>query len=592
MIELEKYEIVGEIGRGGMATVYKARHKVLHSHVAIKVLSSQFTHDGEFLKRFINGARSAASLKHENIIPVYDVGDEKGNYYIVMEYLEGETLEERVKREGAIPEPEIEAIMKPLAGALEYAHTRGVIHRDIKSANIFLVKGGRVVLMDFDIAKASDTTLNLTQDGTLLGTPAYMSPEQARGEKTDHRSDIYSFGVVLYEMATGRLPFQGENTFSILNQIATTDPAPPREFNPKLGGELGDRILWCMEKSPVARPAKASEIFEGNVPGRKAHKDKKKGTGFGFGKGKGKKDDGAGKKAAPAQHEAAQSPPAAAPAPGRNVPEIVPAEPAGSPAETRPDSEAPLPEEAAGKRPAAAGAAAASDAIPGVKGRDESPAIDLGAITRPQKKRRGIWRRTSRLLRRAFWLAVIVVAFLLVRDRVFPQWGGREVKALLAQDVRYGKLPRPRTAPLELSERDGNKASSLYGEAISEIEEGHPDKAYEKLSEIRKTDPGNLLAYQGAQKLYDWHLAKAEVRLRAGDFSGFENYMDRAVRFSPSMKTDNLRQRASSYRSIRRYVSLDSHNVAVIYVKIAAAQAGKLAGKLTGSAGKKLKSMG
>jgi serine/threonine protein kinase len=567
MIELEKYEIVGEIGRGGMATVYKARHRVLHSHVAIKVLSGQFTHDGEFLKRFINGARSAASLKHENIIPVYDVGDEKGNYYIVMEYLEGETLEERIKRTGAIPEPEIEAIMKPLAGALEYAHSRGVIHRDIKSANIFLVKGGRVVLMDFDIAKASDTTLNLTQDGTLLGTPAYMSPEQARGEKADHRSDVYSFGVVLYEMATGRLPFQGENTFSILNQIATTDPAPPRELNPKLDGELGDRILWCMGKSPGERPAKAMDIFEADVPGRKARKEKKKGAGFGFGKGKGKKDDGAGKKAAPAEH-------------------------AMRPAETRPAAEVPLLEEAAGKRPAAASAAAAPDAIPGVKGRDESPAIDLNAITRPRKKRRGIGRRTSRLFRRAFWLAVIVVAFLLVRDRVFPQWGGREVKALLVQDVRYGKLQRPRAAPRELSGIDAETVAALYDGATSEIEKGNPDKVYEKLSAIRKIDPGNLLAYQGAQKLYNWHLAKAEGRLRAGDFSGFENYMDRAVRYSPSMKTDNLRQRAASYRGIHRYVSLDSHNVAVIYVKIAAAQAGKLAGKLTGSAEKKLKSMG
>jgi len=582
MIELEKYEIVGEIGRGGMATVYKARHRVLHSHVAIKVLSGQFTHDGEFLKRFINGARSAASLKHENIIPVYDVGDEKGNYYIVMEYLEGETLEERIKRTGAIPEPEIEAIMKPLAGALEYAHSRGVIHRDIKSANIFLVKGGRVVLMDFDIAKASDTTLNLTQDGTLLGTPAYMSPEQARGEKADHRSDVYSFGVVLYEMATGRLPFQGENTFSILNQIATTDPAPPRELNPKLDGELGDRILWCMGKSPGERPAKAMDIFEADVPGRKGRKDKKKngkekkpgetkkGDGVRLWGGKGKKESGkvqapaeaagAGVSAVSAASQVTRPETPVAPQP---VPTAAPA-----PAPPRPAVETSLPTPALGP--------------PGIR----------NAIERPAKKRRGAGRKTKRAVRRLFWLALIIVAFFAVKDRVFPGLDSNDVKGLFSQSGRFGKLSKPRTAPRELSGIDAETAAALYDGATSEIEKGNPDKAYEKLSAIRKIDPSNLLAYQGAQKLYDWHIAKAGDKFRAGDFSGFENYMDRAVRYSPSMKMDNLRQRAASYRSQHRYVSLDSHNVAVIYVKIAAAQAGKLVGKLTGSAGKKLKSMG
>ncbi len=465
MIELEKYEIVGEIGRGGMATVYKARHKVLHSHVAIKVLSGQFTHDGEFLKRFINGARSAANLKHENIIPVYDVGDEKGNYYIVMEYLEGETLEDRVKRDGAIPEPEIEAIMKPLAGALEYAHSRGVVHRDIKSANIFLVKGGRVVLMDFDIAKASDATLNLTQDGTLLGTPAYMSPEQARGERADHRSDVYSFGVVLYEMATGRLPFQGENTFSILNQIATTDPPPPREFNPKLGGELGDRILWCMRKSPEGRPAKASEIFGGTVPGRKARKDKKKGTGFGFGKGKGKKDGAAEKKAAPgkpgvaAEGGYAGSPAEAFAAETARAPEAPVAQPVNPPAasaQVQPAAPAATPQMAQQPVPAvtpvtaaasvAATTMAASASAPAAKGLEESPAIDLNAITRPRKKRRGIGRKTSRAVKRIFWLAIIVAALFVAKSRFFPDLGGADVKAIFSQSGRFGKLPPPRAA--------------------------------------------------------------------------------------------------------------------------------------------------
>ena len=578
MIELEKYEIVGEIGRGGMATVYKARHRVLHSHVAIKVLSGQFTHDGEFLKRFINGARSAASLKHENIIPVYDVGDEKGNYYIVMEYLEGETLEDRVKRAGAIPEPEIEAIMKPLAGALEYAHSRGVVHRDIKSANIFLVKGGRVVLMDFDIAKASDATLNLTQDGTLLGTPAYMSPEQARGEKADHRSDVYSFGVVLYEMATGRLPFQGENTFSILNQIATTDPPPPREFNPKLGGELGDRILWCMQKSPADRPAKASEIFGGTVPGRKARKDKKKGTGFGFGKGKGKKDEAVGKKAALAEAPAEGTirAPEAPGAPPQMVQQPVPAAtPTVAPA------------------PAAANTVADSNAAPAAKGREESPAIDLNAITRPRKKRRGIGRKTSRAVKKSLLARRYRRRVLRREEQILPRSRQRRRQSdLLRRAEGSASCRLRRTAPQRSSPTSTRKRRQTFTAGRwRQIGEDKPDKAYEKFSAIRKIDPGNLLAHQGAQKLYDWHIARAEGKFRAGDYQGFEGYMDRAVRFSPSMKLDNLRQRASSYRSIRRYVSLDSHNAAVVYIKIAGAQAGKLIGKLTGSAGKKLKSI-
>ncbi|MCU0638773.1 MAG: serine/threonine protein kinase [Candidatus Krumholzibacteria bacterium] len=585
MIELEKYEIVGEIGHGGMATVYKARHKLLHNHVAIKVLFSQFTHDGEFLKRFINGARSAASLKHENIIPVYDVGDEKGNYYIVMEYLEGETLEDRVRNGGAIPEPEIEAIMKPLAGALEYAHSRGVIHRDIKSANIFLAKGGRVVLMDFDIAKASDATLNLTQDGTLLGTPAYMSPEQARGEKTNHLSDIYSFGVVLYEMATGRLPFQGENTFSILNQIATTDPPPPREFNPKLGGELGDRILWCMQKTPGDRPAKASEIFGGNVPGRKARKDKKKGTGFGFGKGKGKKDDGTGKKDAPAQHEAAQSPPAApagqppaqAPAPGYvGAPVQAPAPMPGysqPPAAPMPDySRPPTPQPPAYPTP-----------------RPEQPPAPA---YKPKKRQGNFRRKTARAMKRLFWLVLIVVAAMIVREKFFPNLGRGDFEALFATGGRFGRVPPPRAAAKELSEIDRETAAALYAAALEAIAKNEPDRAREKLAAIRKIDPGSLLAHEGTQKLYDWHIARAQGKIRAGDYKGFEEQMERAVRCCPSMRIDNLRQRAASYRTARRYISLDTRNAAVVYIKLAAAQVGKLAGKLTGSAEKKLKSMG
>ncbi len=261
MIELEKYEIVEEIGRGGVAVVYKGRHKVLHNDVAVKVLHQEFTRDPEFVKRFVNGARNAARLKHPNIIPVFDVGDEQGCHYIVMEFLRGETLEERIGKHGPFSEREIEEVIGPIADALDYAHTNGIIHRDIKSPNIFMKEGGGAILMDFDIAKATDLTQNLTLDGSVLGTPAYMSPEQARGEGATPMSDIYSLGVVMYEMATGELPFKGENTLSVLRQIAMDNPAPPCEINPVVSEELQRIILWCMDKNPENRPESAGAIF-------------------------------------------------------------------------------------------------------------------------------------------------------------------------------------------------------------------------------------------------------------------------------------------------------------------------------------------
>ena len=272
VIELEKYEIVEEIGRGGVAVVYKAKHKTLHNDVAIKVLHQEFAHDTEFVKRFINGARSAARLKHPNIIPVFDVGDEHGYHYIAMEYLQGETLEERIKKHGPFSEQEIAGIIEPVAEALDYAHGNGIIHRDIKSPNIFMKDDGTAVLMDFDLAKASDMTLNLTMDGSVLGTPAYMSPEQARGESASSKSDIYSLGVVMYEMATGELPFKGENTLSVLRQIAMDNPPPPRDVNPVVSAELQRIVLWCMEKSPENRPEDAGMIFAGEAFAAEASK--------------------------------------------------------------------------------------------------------------------------------------------------------------------------------------------------------------------------------------------------------------------------------------------------------------------------------
>ena len=226
-----KYEILGEIGRGGMATVYKARQINLDRIVALKVLPPQFTHDMEFVKRFQDEARNAARVTHPNLITIHDVGNEQNLYYISMEFLSGETLRDRIVREGALPESDIKRIIEPVASGLQVAHSKHLIHRDIKSSNIFLTEEGRPVLMDFGIAKALDSTQKMTQSGTVLGTPEYMSPEQARGDVTDARGDIYSLGIVMYEMATGRLPFQGDHPLSTLHMIATQPPTPPKGIN-------------------------------------------------------------------------------------------------------------------------------------------------------------------------------------------------------------------------------------------------------------------------------------------------------------------------------------------------------------------------
>jgi tRNA A-37 threonylcarbamoyl transferase component Bud32 len=263
VIQLDKYEVIEEVGRGGVAVVYRGRHKLLHNDVAVKVLHQEFTHDEEFVKRFVNGARSAARLKHSNIIPVFDVGEEQSCHYIVMEFLRGETLDDRIKRHGPYGAREMAEIIRPLAAALEYAHGAGIIHRDIKSPNIFIKEDGTPVLTDFDIAKATDLKQNLTLDGSVLGTPAYMSPEQARGEPATAKSDIYSLGVIMYEMATGELPFKGENTLSVLRQIAMDDPRPPSEINASVSPDLQELILWCMEKAPEDRPERAGAIFAG-----------------------------------------------------------------------------------------------------------------------------------------------------------------------------------------------------------------------------------------------------------------------------------------------------------------------------------------
>ncbi|MFZ0455327.1 MAG: protein kinase [Ignavibacteriaceae bacterium] len=220
-----RFTILEEIGRGGMATVYKATQNNLNRLVALKVIHKNLVHYKEFLERFHREAQLSASLNHHNIVTIYDEGSENGIHYIAMEYLDGVDLHNIIREKGRLKIDESINIIAPISEALNYAHNKGIIHRDIKSSNIIMTLGGRPVLTDFGIAHAASTT-KLTQSGMVIGTPDYMSPEQAIGGEVDAQSDLYSLGIVLYECITGILPFRGDTPISTIYKIINNDLEP------------------------------------------------------------------------------------------------------------------------------------------------------------------------------------------------------------------------------------------------------------------------------------------------------------------------------------------------------------------------------
>jgi tetratricopeptide (TPR) repeat protein/tRNA A-37 threonylcarbamoyl transferase component Bud32 len=254
------YRILEQIGRGGMATVYKAFQPSLDRNVAIKVLPAYYAEQDEtFLKRFRIEARAVARLRHPNILMVHDYGEQDGITFIAMEYVEAGTLTERLGR--PMPLPEVEVLLRQVAAALEYAHEQGIIHRDVKPSNILLPKPDWPLLTDFGLAKIVGGA-QLTQTGTIAGTPAYMSPEQGRGEKLDHRTDLYSLGIVLYEMATGLVPFKAETPMAVIVKHIT-EPLPlPRAINPDLSEAVERVILKALAKDPADRFAQAGEMAQ------------------------------------------------------------------------------------------------------------------------------------------------------------------------------------------------------------------------------------------------------------------------------------------------------------------------------------------
>ncbi|HUW11152.1 MAG TPA: serine/threonine-protein kinase, partial [Anaerolineae bacterium] len=231
---LGQYEIVELIGEGGMATVYKAWQPSLRRYVALKVLAPHLSDDAEFVKRFRQEAVSAANLKHTHIVTIHDVGAEGGYHFIAMEFIEGTSLDQSLRSGQAFAPDQVVDVISQIGSALDYAHQRGFIHRDIKPANVLIDASGRAVLTDFGIVKAlsgSGVTSPLTQAGTVLGTPQYMSPEQVKDEPLDHRSDLYALGIVCYEMLSGQVPFDGTTTHSILYAQVNNPPPPLREFS-------------------------------------------------------------------------------------------------------------------------------------------------------------------------------------------------------------------------------------------------------------------------------------------------------------------------------------------------------------------------
>ncbi len=267
---LGQYQILNEIGRGGMGVVYKAWQPMLKRFVAIKILPPHFAQDIEFVRRFHQEAQNAAGLNHPNIVHIYDFGIQQGHQFIVMELLEGATLYSLITRHGALAVDYTASILAQIASALDYAHSRKIIHRDLKPANIMVTPDGRAILTDFGIAKALEGT-QIARSSHLIGTPAYMSPEQIQSSVVTPQSDIYSLGIVAYEMLTGHVPFQG-NTATVLHAHVYQPPTPLRSLNPQIPPQVENAVLRALAKSPQARYPTASEFAQA-VRGKVESKD-------------------------------------------------------------------------------------------------------------------------------------------------------------------------------------------------------------------------------------------------------------------------------------------------------------------------------
>ncbi len=282
---LGPYVVREVLGHGGMGIVLRADDPQLHRTVALKVLRPELASDPTNRQRFLREAQAAAALEHDHVVTLYQVGEDRGIPYLAMQLLQGETLEQRLRREQGLPVPEVLRIAREIALALSAAHARGLVHRDVKPANIWLEardpggnhgtpplgQGGRVKLLDFGLARVATPEAGLTQSGVLLGTPGYVAPEQVRGGPPDPRSDLFSLGCVLYRLCTGRFPFTGTDTLALLASLSMDNPQPIQEVNPAVPKGLADLVMGLLVKDPARRIPTARavlaalDVLEGRV---------------------------------------------------------------------------------------------------------------------------------------------------------------------------------------------------------------------------------------------------------------------------------------------------------------------------------------
>jgi serine/threonine-protein kinase len=259
--EIAGYEILEKLGQGGMGTVYKARQKSMERIVALKILPRRLAKNKEFIQRFLREAQASAKLNHENIITGIDVGESHGYYYFAMEYADGETVDKNVLRDGPMDETKAVDIVLQVARALDHAHKSGLVHRDVKPQNIILTKKGVAKLCDLGLAKQISSNKNVTQSNVSVGTPHYISPEQAKGEPTDIRSDIYSLGATFYHMVTGGVPFKGSSPLVVMTKHLTEEAVYPQDKNPNLSRAASDVIMTMMAKNPAHRYHTPEELI-------------------------------------------------------------------------------------------------------------------------------------------------------------------------------------------------------------------------------------------------------------------------------------------------------------------------------------------
>ena len=260
---LNHFKILDKLGQGGMAMVYRAHQENLNRTVALKILPPEMTFDKSYIARFQQEAKAAAGLEHSHIVPIYEIGDAQGYYYIAMKYIEGGTLKETIDKESPMPLNRVLELLEPVGRALDYAHKRGVVHRDIKPSNVMITPEGWVYLTDFGLARANtEGTAGLTQAGTIMGTPEYMSPEQAQGLVVGAASDLYALAIMVYEMLTKKMPFSGDNPQSILFARVMRPPAPPTEFLKTLPSDVEDVLMKALARTPDQRFHSAAALMK------------------------------------------------------------------------------------------------------------------------------------------------------------------------------------------------------------------------------------------------------------------------------------------------------------------------------------------